>query len=60
MAKTFYILTNVGSAKYVLNFHDGNKQHADGSPFYDCVIFSNKIKLNKKVKKLFKNGYLAQ
>ena len=48
---------NIGHAKYVINFHDGQKTHADGSPFYDIAIFSNKIKLAAFTKDLEKQGY---
>ena len=34
----------IGTAKYVVNFHDGIKRHNDGSRFYDIRIFSNKKK----------------
>lgn len=57
MEKTFNEMQNIGKAKYVVNYHDGEKQHKDGSQFFDISIFSNKIKKNKFVKDLIKKGY---
>jgi len=57
MAKNFYTMTNVGSARYVLNHHDGVKTHSDGSPFYDMSIFGNKRDLAAKIGKLKADGY---
>lgn len=51
---------NVGSAKYVVNYHDGVKTHKDGSPFFDIAIFQNKIKFNKFISELKNNGYAVQ
>lgn len=42
--KHFNILYNVGSSKYVVNYHDGLKTHKDGSEFYDIALFDNKRK----------------
>lgn len=50
---------NIGSAKYVVSFHDGIKLHTDGSKFYDIRIFKNKIKKNTFIKELVKDGYTA-
>lgn len=47
----------VGTAKYLLCFHDGEKTHADGSPFFDVNIFRNKRKLTARVKELEGQGY---
>ena len=55
--KNYYLMTNVGLAKYVLNYHDGVKKHADGSNFYDIAIFKNKQKLQAKIDELVKEGY---
>jgi hypothetical protein len=35
--------TNIGRSKYLVNFCTG-QTHADGSDFYDLVIFKNKKK----------------
>lgn len=55
--KEFYVLNNVGKAKYVVNFHDGEKKHNDGSAFFDMKIFKNKKKLSNFVAGLRKIGY---
>jgi hypothetical protein len=55
--KVFNTMQNVGTAKYVVNYHDGEKTHKDGSRFFDIAIFSNKKKLNKFIKDLLKSGY---
>lgn len=39
--KKYYTMYGVGKAKYVVNFHDGEKKHEDGSEFYDIRIFKN-------------------
>lgn len=33
---------NVGASKYVVNYHDGEKTHKDGSKFFDLATFKNK------------------
>lgn len=43
--------SNVGKAKYVVNYHTG-KKHADGSDFYDVAIFRNKKRKDEFVRKL--------
>ena len=55
--KLYYIQYNVGRAKYLISFHDGQKQHNDGSDFYDIRIFKNKPSLNSFVKGLINTGY---
>jgi hypothetical protein len=50
-------MTNVGTAKYVVNHHDGIKKHNDGSDFFDVTIFKNKRKMEKFVAGLKINGY---
>jgi len=57
MAKKFNEMQNVGKCKYVVNFHDGEKKHKDGSPFFDISIFSNKRKKKAFIKELCKQGY---
>jgi hypothetical protein len=58
MAKNYYPQYNIGSVKYVLNFHDGEKSHDDGSPFYDIRTFKNKVKFNSAIKSLQNSGYV--
>ena len=55
--KAYYVMTNVGKCRYLLNYHNGQKTHKDGSPFYDVALFSNQKKLNQAVKQLTANGY---
>jgi len=43
--KMFYVQTNIGRVKYVVNYHDGCKKHRDGSNFFDIATFKNKKKL---------------
>ena len=33
---------NVGRAKYVVNYSNGDKKHKDGSEFFDIAIFKSK------------------
>jgi hypothetical protein len=58
--KVYNVQNNVGKAKYIVNFHDGEKKHPDGSPFYDIEISKNKRDLGKFVKKLEADGYKLQ
>lgn len=57
VGKNYYESFNVGKSKYVVHFHDGEKTHNDGSPFYDIEIFSNKIAKDKFINNLLENGY---
>lgn len=41
--------SNIGTAKYVVNFHVPGNTHADGSEFYDIAIFRNKRRKDKFV-----------
>ena len=50
--KRYYTQTNIGRARYVVNFHDGVKAHPDGSPFYGIGIFSNKRQLQAFIRGL--------
>lgn len=58
MAKTFNRMFNVGRSRYVVNFHDGEKKHKDGSRFFDIEIFSNKRKFLAFIRSLLKQGYV--
>jgi|GEM_PF-2122869 len=55
--KSFYTQSNIGRAKYVVNYHNGQKQHKDGSPFFDIAIFSNKRKRDQFIRGLTADGY---
>jgi len=59
-AKLYSIRYGVGRAKYVVNFHDGQKTHRDGSPFYDIEIFSNKKKMDAFLRELKGAGYIQK
>ena len=56
--KRYYQQDRVGSAKYVINYHDGKKTHKDGSDFFDIQTFKNKKDLAKFVNTLHKAGYV--
>jgi hypothetical protein len=60
MPKNYYVRNNVGKARYVVNFHDGVKTHADGSEFYDIRIVNNKRKLNATIAELRRSGYVER
>lgn len=55
--KTFYTQSNIGRAKYVVNYHNGEKKHNDGSPFFDVEIFSNKRTRDQFIRRLNADGY---
>ena len=55
--KKFSTNTNIGKAKYVVNFHDGKTFHKDGSDFYGIRIFSNKVDNRKFINQLLVDGY---
>ena len=55
--KSFNVVNNVGKARYVVNHHDGQKTHRDGSPFFDITICHNKSMLSAIVKELKRQGY---
>ncbi|MBQ9340038.1 MAG: hypothetical protein IJS13_06880 [Paludibacteraceae bacterium] len=53
----FNVMTGVGRAKYVVNYHDGKKTHSDGSPFYDIHISRNKRDHENFIRGLRNQGY---
>lgn len=55
--KCYDVQHNIGHAKYVVNFYDGVTQHRDGSPFFNIVIFANKLRLAAFVANLKRKGY---
>lgn len=55
--KTYYVQYNVGNAKYVANYHDGEKTHSDGSPFYDIHISKNRRDHSRFINQLEGEGY---
>ena len=56
--KVYNEMYGVGSSKYLVNFHDGEKTHKDGSPFFDIRIFKNKVEKDKFVKELKSKGFV--
>ena len=58
--KKYNLKHNVGKAKYLVSFHNGDKFHKDGSRFYDIEIFKNKLKLNSFLKDLRNKGYIEK
>lgn len=57
MKKEYYLMDNIGKAKYTVNTCDGIQTHNDGSPFFGIAIFHNKNKRDGYVKGLIKQGY---
>ena len=55
--KSYNVKNNVGSSKYVINFHNGIKKHNDGSNFYDIKTFKNIPDLNNFEKELKSKGF---
>ena len=55
--KRFYVMYNVGKVKYLVNFHNGESKHNDGSDFFGIAIFKNKKKLSQFIADLRSNGY---
>ena len=55
--KNYNIQNNIGKAKYVVNFHDGEKTHKDGSLFWDIKVFKTKQSRMDFVKELNRQGY---
>ena len=58
--KEFYIQHNIGTAKYVVSFHNGESFYKDGSEFFDICIFKNKKKMEKFVQNLKQMGYIER
>lgn len=55
--KRYQVTHNVGSAHYCVTYHDGQKTHPDGSPFWDMVLFKSKVRMNGYLAILRKEGY---
>ena len=55
--KTYYVMSNIGRSRYVVNYHDGEKVHKDGSRFFDVSTYSNKRDCDRFVAWLKKEGY---
>lgn len=50
-------MENVGNVCYLVNFHDGVKEHRDGSAFFDIRTFTNKKDLGTFTASLIEQGY---
>lgn len=55
--KTFKVNPQIGKVRHSVSFHDGEKTHNDGSPFFDLSIFKRKGDKEKFVKELRGKGY---
>jgi hypothetical protein len=58
--KVFNQKCGVGSAKYVVNYHNGEKFHSDNSKFFDMKLFTNQKLVKLFIKQLIKDGYKQQ
>jgi hypothetical protein len=56
--KTFKILHNIGRCRLVVSYHDGEKLHLDGSPFFDVRIVRGQRALTKFLRLLKSQGYV--
>lgn len=56
--QTYLTHANIGTAKYVVSFHDGQKTHKDGSPFFDIRIFKSGRDRDKFLDELRAEGYV--
>lgn len=57
MQKKYYTMYNVGKAKYLINYFDGESFYPDGSEFYGVKIFSNKREFERELRRMEKEGY---
>ena len=55
--KTFHLNQKIGTAKYVVSYHDGVKKNSDGSDFFDIAIFKNIKMLDVFINNLLDNDY---
>lgn len=55
--KSFSVNRNVGKSKFVVNFHNGEKKHKDGSPFFDIKICKKQAEVNSFIAALKSEGY---
>lgn len=55
--KVYSFQSNIGKAKHVVNFHDGESMHPSGCPFWGIAIFSSLRKRDAYVKSLQAQGY---
>lgn len=57
--KQYRIAHNIGKARYVVSFHDGEKTHSDNSPFFDIQIFKRKSEMTAFIRTLIAKGYAS-
>jgi len=57
LGKRYRVTPAIGKARHVVNFHDGVKTHADGSPFFDVEICGNLQRLYDFTSDLREAGY---
>jgi len=58
--RVYNIMYNVGKVKYLVNYHNSVRLHADGSPFFDIATFTTKKKFNTFIKSLETKGFIKQ
>ena len=56
----FNVMFNVGTAKYVINYHTTGEKHTDGSPFYGIKTFQNRKDFDTCIKSLKDQGYYEE
>ena len=56
--KLFNTMKNVGTTKYLVNYHNGIDTHKDGSRFFNLKTFKNKKDLIKFQVQLKSEGYM--
>jgi hypothetical protein len=55
--RTYRETAKIGAVPYTVSFHDGEKQHADGSAFYDIRLFKNRRTKDAFIGDLKRQGY---
>lgn len=58
--RTFRYQQNIGKARHVVSYHDGQKTHRDGSAFFDMAVFSRKTEAQRYVRTLREAGYVEE
>lgn len=58
--KTYSKKYNVGTEKYLISFHDGEKKHKDESKFFDIATFKSKKELDKFERNLINKSYIYE
>jgi len=55
--KTFRDNPPIGRVRHSVSFHDGEKTHKDGSPFFDLQTFARLTDKKKFVRSLEQKGF---